>query len=257
MTVDRATLEAQLSGGLPADLVSELLDAYEELGSEYCLGHLRAALLAGGRFAEAAFRLLEQEIGGKHTPVGQPLPRMDALLQRLAQDRTHDRFMKIDIPRLLCTVYAIRNGRGIAHLSDDIDANRMDASLVLAVCSWVVAEFIRRYHGCLAEEAQAIVDELVERQVPIIADMDGVLRVLRPKMRYKDQILVLLYERAGTWVSAADLLAWTEYSNSTRFKNRLLRKLHKERLIEYRDDQCMITSLGVQYVETDLNVGLA
>ena len=61
-------------------LVDELLDAYEEAKRNYYLGGLRLSEVEGGRFAEAAFRMLQQETTGKFTPLGRQLPRTDQLI---------------------------------------------------------------------------------------------------------------------------------------------------------------------------------
>jgi len=42
-----------------------------------------------------------------------------------------------------------------------------------------LAEFVRLYHNVPADEAQAIVSDLVTRTSPAIQDFDGFLKVLR------------------------------------------------------------------------------
>ena len=66
-------------------LVDELLTAYEEAKNNYYLGGLRLSAVEGGRFAEAAFRLLQQETVGNFTPLGKTLPQTDKLIEQLEQ----------------------------------------------------------------------------------------------------------------------------------------------------------------------------
>jgi hypothetical protein len=115
---------------------------------------------------------------------------------------------------------------------------------------WIVAELIRVFHNVSTKDAQEAVDLLVERKLPIIWEHEGVKRVLA-KLGFPDQCLVLLYSESG-WVRIVKLLAWTEYSNSSTFKNTLLARLHKDRLIEYdaKNDRACLTSAGVREVET-------
>jgi hypothetical protein len=61
-STSRAVIHAGLAATLDSALVDELLDAYEEAKSNYYLGGLRLSAVEGGRFCEAAFRLLQQRV---------------------------------------------------------------------------------------------------------------------------------------------------------------------------------------------------
>jgi hypothetical protein len=80
-------------------------------------------------------------------------------------------------------VYDVRNSRDAAHLADGIDPNLQDASLVIGNIDWVLAEFVRLYHGVKADEARRIIEALVVRKVPIVQDFNGFLKVLSPSSR--------------------------------------------------------------------------
>lgn len=67
----RAVIEKQLAAKLDAKLVSELLNAHAGARRNFYLGGLRLAEVEGGRFCEAAFRLLEQISFGSFTPFKQ------------------------------------------------------------------------------------------------------------------------------------------------------------------------------------------
>jgi hypothetical protein len=64
----RATIETQLASKLDATLVKELLDAHAEAKRNFYLGGLRLSAVEGGRFCEAAFRLLQHITESKYTP---------------------------------------------------------------------------------------------------------------------------------------------------------------------------------------------
>jgi hypothetical protein len=38
---------------------------------------------------------------------------------------------------------------------------------------WVVAELVRIHHGVTADQAQAIIEDLVTREVPAVQEIDG------------------------------------------------------------------------------------
>ena len=56
----RAKRRAQLVASLDSQLVDELLEAHEEAKRDFYLGGNRLAEVEGGRFCDAAFRLLQQ-----------------------------------------------------------------------------------------------------------------------------------------------------------------------------------------------------
>src|SRR5437879_1379666 len=177
----RSTVEAQLAHHLDAKLVSELLEAHAEAKRNFYLGGLRLSEVEGGRFCEAAFRLLQSIAFWAYTPLGKSLDT-DKLIERLRSlpSATFVDAVRLHIPRALRLVYDIRNNRDAAHLADGIDPNLQDATLVVGVIDWVLAEFIRLYHNVSANKAQELVEETVTRSAPIVQDFKGFLKVLNP-----------------------------------------------------------------------------
>src|SRR5206468_8257346 len=135
----------------------------------------------------------------------------DKTIERLRQlpPAAHHDSIRLHIPRALRVVYDIRNKRDAAHLADDIDPNRQDATLVTSVLDWVLAEFVRLSHNVSADEAQRIIEELVTRQVPAIQDFAGFLKVLRPGLRASDHLLLLLYQRGHDGATLDELSGWS------------------------------------------------
>src|SRR5881296_3677417 len=160
-------------------LVSELIEAYVEAKRNYYLGGFRLSAVEGGRFCEAAFRMLQQRATRKFTPLGTHLDteKIVQVLGNIPATAQPDS-IRLHIPRALRVVYDVRNKRDAAHLADGIDPNLQDATLVISVLDWVVAEFVRLYHSVSADEAQRIVEGLVTRCTPAIQDFSGFLKVL-------------------------------------------------------------------------------
>jgi hypothetical protein len=84
----------------------------------------------------------------------------------------------------------------------------MDAVFVLTSCNWIMAELVRVFHNVPVAEAQGIVDELVERRVPLLWVGEDVRRVLDTKLSLRQQILLLLCTSPGK-TSTSDLKKWT------------------------------------------------
>ena len=147
------TVEQGLRNSLDASLVHELIEAYVEAKRNFYLGGLRLSEVEGGRFCEAAFRLLQAITTGKFVPLGKHLDTEKLISQLAALPMSsHSESIRIHIPRALRIVYDVRNKRDAAHLADGIDPNIQDATLVVSTLDWVLAEFVRLYHTVGANE---------------------------------------------------------------------------------------------------------
>lgn len=246
----RSIVQAQLASALPAKLVDELLEAHAEAKRNLYLGGLRLSEVEGGRFCEAAFRLLQQIAQGTFTPLGTQL-NTEQLIQQLSNLPTgsHPDAIRLHIPRALRLVYDIRNKRDAAHLADGIDPNLQDATLVTSVVDWVLAEFIRLYHNVSANDAQQLVNQIVTRAVPIVQDFNGFLKLLNPKLEAGDHCLVLLYQRGEHGATLDELLHWARPKMRSNLKTTLKRLAEQKDLIHFDGSRCFITRLGQQQVE--------
>jgi len=244
-------IRASLVAAYDPALVDELLAAYEEAKTNYYLGGLRLSAVEGGRFAEAAFRMLQQETTGKFTALGKTLPRTDKLIEQLEQlpSAAHAESVRLHIPRGLRVVYDIRNKRDAAHLGDNIDPNLQDATLVVSTLDWILAELVRLHHNVSADEAQKLVEELVTRVAPVVQDFDGFLKLLNPKLGATDQSLVLLYQRGATGAEYKELEEWVN-PRSRRNLRRTLHALVYDKAFAHRGgERYKITRAGQRDVE--------
>jgi len=248
----RATIEAQLASKLDGKLVHELLEAHSKAKRNYYLGGLRLSAVEGGRFCEAAFRLLEYETKNKKfTPLSKSLASTDKLmldLSNLDGSRFNDS-IRLHIPRSLRLVYDIRNKRDTAHLSDGIDPNLQDATLVIGVLDWVLAEFIRLYHNVPANEASKIVDGIVKRAAPIVQDFDGFLKILNPKLQVSEHCLVLLYRCGEDGATYEELDKWARPKMRANLRRTLTTLVDIKDHAHFDGDRYYITRFGELYVE--------
>jgi hypothetical protein len=247
----RTTIRASLVAVYDEKLVDELLDAYEEAKNNYYLGGLRLSAVEGGRFAEAAFRLLQQETTGAFDPIGKSI-KTDTIITTLARlpAGSHPDSVRLHIPRALRVVYDIRNNRDAAHLADGIDPNLQDATIVVAILDWILAEFVRLHHNVSADEAQRLVEELVTRKAPVIQDFQGFLKILNPELRASDQCLVLLYHCGAPGASYAELEQWVSPKSRTNLRRTLTALVHDKAFVHQSGDDYRITRRGQIDVET-------
>jgi hypothetical protein len=139
---------------------------------------------------------------------------------------------RILIPRMMLGLYDIRNNRGVGHAGADVNPSHMDATAVLYNAKWLMAELVRLLHTLSTEEATAIVDGLIEREVAWVWTHGDKKRVLSTGMTWKQQTLLLTLTEAGD-VAEADLFRWLEHPGLPSFRKDVLKQLHAARLIEY------------------------
>jgi hypothetical protein len=243
-------VRADLEKHFPKVLVTRLLDAYVELKQRFLLGHHEPSELNAGKFAEAVVRMLQQATSGTHTALGKSLPRMDKLLPSFLNFPVNDSY-RVHIPRVLNAIYDVRNKRGVGHLKGDVDPNLQDSTLLVSSADWILAELFRICFTTSHEEAKRIVDGLVQRPLPLVHEVNGVRRVLLPSLSQRDHVLALLASAEKGAMTFAELVASCEPKNTTDFRNRVLRTLHTERLIELRGEACTILPPGNQHVERE------
>jgi hypothetical protein len=146
-------------------------------------------------------------------------------------------------------VYDIRNKRDAAHLADGIDPNEQDATFVAAILDWVLAEFVRMYHGVSADAAQRIISDLVARRAPAVQNFNGFLKVLRKDLLVSDRVLVLLYERGSNGATFQQLSDWV-HPKMRKNLNRTLEQLEHDKLYVHSGDGIFqITITGMHEVE--------
>lgn len=249
-STSRAVIRDGLVATLDPGVVDELLGAYEEAKSNYYLGGLRLSAVEGGRFCEAAFRLLQQRAFGRFDPLGQQL-NADAVTKNLASlpAGTQPDSVRLHIPRALRVVYDVRNNRDAAHLGDGIDPNLQDATLVVGVLDWVLAELVRLHHNVTAEDAQRMVGDLVTRQAPVVQDFDGFLKVLRADLSASPRCLVLLYQRGNKGATYEELSDWVKPAMRRNLRRTLGALVHKKSWVHQAGDRYTITRTGQQEVE--------
>lgn len=249
-----------LKSKLPPELVDALLTSYDELKQNFYIGKHEPSELNGGKFCEACFRILQYETnGGTYTQIGVSVSDLIGKLrdfERLPATPTNESF-RIHIPRVLVTIYNIRNKRGVGHLGGDVNPNSADSSLLVACADWIMAELFRIHYQCSLEEAQNIVNAIIQRRLNLVHEIENIKRVLLPSLSARNQTLLILSSSYPNKVSVDDLVLWIEPSNKSRYQNEILQKLHKERLIEYnKPDWCTILPTGLSYVASQHSVWL-
>lgn len=243
---------AQIANGLKANLDGQLVDsllaAYSEAKEKFYLGGLRLSEVEGGRFCEAAFRVIEHAMTGTFTPLGREI-KSEKIIIAAENDTNLPDSLRILIPRTLRTIYGIRNKRNAAHLGDGIDPNTQDATFVVAALDWVLAELIRLNHSVKPDEAQRIIEDMVQRRAPAVQNFSGFLKILKPKLEVSDRVLLLLYERGAQRARYQELYDWVHPKMRKNLRRTLAKLEHDRALIHSSGDIFQITNAGMIEVE--------
>lgn len=231
---------AQALGQLPQGLRAELLAEFAKITTNYRERRWEAAELDGGRLCEVAYSILDGFTSAGNYPARASKPKYFESACKALENRTgYPDSARLTIPRILVGLYDVRNRRNVGHVGGDVDANHMDAELVLAMAKWIVAELVRLFHNTDVKTAADVVDALVDRTLPIIWEVDGIKRVLNTALSLTDQTLLLLYSETGA-VSDRDLAKYLEQDRLANYR-RVLDRLHKARAIEWNKVTGMVT----------------
>lgn len=240
---------------VPAAFRTRIVKQYVDLKSAYAEGKYDSCGTRAGKLAESMVRYLQDHLTGTYVPFGKAMTNLPDACNKLANaPATFPDSMRIMIPRALSFVYTLRNKRGIAHISGDIDANQIDAAVCMRISDWCLSELIRIVHTLSIEEAQGLLDSIATRHVPQIWSVGGRKRVLVDGLSYKDQTLLLLYADYDQGTPIEDLHDWTKHPHLGNYKRDVLSPLDSDVMIEYdRDNQIAIISpLGIKDVEERL-----
>lgn len=260
MSSDRKSAGSRkLLGLLPAELEAELRLALDTILRNYRERRWEPSELNGGKLCEVVITILQGFVKGAYRARAAKPPNMVTACQKMEQaGQQFPRSIRILIPRVLIALYEIRNNRGVGHTGGDVNPNHMDATVVVAMSKWVVAELVRLFHDVSTKEAAEIVESLVDRSIPVVWEVNGKKRILDPGLSYSDKTMLLLYHCSRA-VSDKELFRWVEHSNYSVYRRSVLGRGHRDKLLEYDESErtVQISPRGVEQVERALALHLA
>lgn len=241
---------------IPDGLRIPLFDAYNEIQKNYRETRWEPSELNGGKLCEIIYTIIKGYADGAY-PARPSKPRNMVLACQNMENENPSlpRSIRIQIPRMIMALYEIRNNRGVGYSGGDVNPNHMDANAVLYMSKWLMSELVRIFHNVDTIEASAIIDSLVERKFSLVWEVNGVKRILNESLSMKDKTLILLYHSKNT-VAESDLINWLEHSNPSVLRRDVLRKLHKDKFIEFDETKhaLHLSPKGIKYVEESIKL---
>lgn len=241
---------AHALSAVPAGLRNPLIAEYQSIVQNFLEHRWLPSELSGGRFSEIVYSILVGHAKKSYAAGPSKPGNFVEACRKLESNSGVPRSFQILIPRILPALYEIRNNRNVGHVGGDVDPNPMDSVAVVSMCSWIMAELVRVFHGLSISQAQLVVDALAENRIPIVwSDGGGVKRVLRPELKLKEQLLLLVASSVAD-VASRELIEWIEFDD-TAYVVKTIRALHAERLVEFtqRTDRVRILPPGAKFVQ--------
>lgn len=241
---------ASVLANLPPTLRQELISELNGVEQNYREARWKPAELDGGRLCEVVYSILKGHVDGKMPARASKPANFPQKCRDLEQAAGFPQSVRITIPRMLIALYELRNNRGVGHVGGEVDPNHMDATAVLAMSKWLVADVVRLFHNVDPKTATDLVDALIERDTPLVWEVNGRKRVLHTALSLRDRTLLLLHATPGA-VPEATIRAWVEAKNPTQYRRDIIERLHREKLVDYDGTARTVTlsPLGRDYVE--------
>jgi hypothetical protein len=237
-------------GTLPAGLRAELLETFFSVTRNFRESRWEPSELNGGKLCEVVYSILAGYVSGQYPArAKKPANMVNACrdLEKAGGDVPHS--VRVAVPRVLIALYDIRNNRGVGHVGGDVSPNHMDASVVLSMSKWLMAEMVRLLHDVQPAVAAEVIEALIDRELPLVWQVAGRKRVLDPLMKKKDKALAFLYSEVGP-LSVGQLAEWLE-QDARYVKRDVVKPLHDARLVEFYQQTNLVhlSPIGVRSAE--------
>lgn len=256
MSVSKNAVISAISPPLPSDIIIRLIDEYQHIKQQFFLRKFQPSELNGGRFGECVVRLIQYLDTGVYIPFGTYLGNTETILNHAYQNTALPETIRFYINRLVRVILDVRNKRDVAHVGGKVSPNYSDSLLICQCADWILTDIVREYHTCPIDAARQMVASINEVHIPIIAEIDGWIRIQDTTLDARKKTLVVLYYMKPNRVRDSDLAKWIEYLNVPRYRTTILKTLHVEALIHYAGGQCELLPLGVQFVEKNISMEL-
>jgi hypothetical protein len=257
MTVNIGT--TTIMNNLPKGLRDELFNTFNTILKNYHERKWEPTELNGGKLCEITYSILNGHVNGNFPQNAKKPSNMYIACQEFEKlpNSKYPRSIRIQIPRMMIALYEIRNNRGVGHIGGDVDPNSMDATAVLFMSKWIMAELIRIFHDVDVTTAKNTVDKIIEHTIPIIWKVDEKIRILRTDLSMREKTLLILYHMGGK-VDETDLVNWIEHTNPSIYRRDVLKKAHKDRQLEYDqiNSTAEISPKGIKWLEDNIDFSL-
>ncbi len=237
--------------------VSSVVQYFISSTQKFEQGDWDTSLSKAGKFIEATIKML-WIYTGKSLPIKQKDFKAGVFAQKIIDQVNTSEIsedgVRLEIPRASIFIYDITSNRGSRHDSDEIAPNEMDASTILPMCSWILAELVRftTKKSIDTEKAKKIIGSLIERKYPIFEEIDDRVYVDHKKFKSANECgLLILYK------VYPNRIAKNKFTDCLKRHNFKQSAIKFDRLSNYIDidkhDNILLRATGRQKAEEILN----
>lgn len=242
----KKTITAMLKDQFAAKYADAAVRHFQRMVEDYQKREWEDSITKAGRFVEAVLKAL-WEHAGEVVPTGKAFKAGNIIDQLAGKAAVRDS-LRLTIPRACRFVYEIASNRGARHDADEVEANEMDASAVLAACSWVLAEMVRySQKGLDLAVAKAVVDGVIKRKYPFMEEIDGRVYVDIANSAREAALLILwhIYPKRMSGETLVDLVVRHGYKRSNAEMG--VKRIRK--VVDDDNRNLRLRNLGVQEAE--------
>lgn len=246
MAFTAESLIQQLSAVVEASFARNAVESYVEMERRFLAGDWKPTELDAGRLCEAVSRALLQIDTGKVTHKDLPNAIQTALLD---QTKPHNLDWKdrYHIAKAIEVVYKFRSDRGPVHISATYSANYMDSMYVLHAGKWILAELLRLALKQSANQAAAVIEQLVQMEHSLVHELEGKPLVLASNITAGEEVLILLNHANGNRASKGQLISDANQKPDTT--RRAITTLNDRKEVRYAENgDVVLTPLGLKRV---------
>ena len=255
MSISKSQLIAALSQNIPHEILINLLNEYQQIKRQFVLRKFQPTELNAARFSECVIRLLEHLDTGQYTPFGTSI-NSERVINKIPNNSNLQDSIRFFIPKLTRITLDFRNKRDVAHVGGEVSPNYSDSIFVVHCTDWILTELVRLFYCCSINEAKQIVASINQVQIPIVAEIDGFIRIQDTTLKANEKVLVVLYYKQPNKVTDVNIAQWIRYKNVSRLKTDILSKLDSEAMIHYEHGMCSLLPKGAAYVEKNISLEL-
>jgi hypothetical protein len=197
-----------------------------EATGKYITEDFDGVALKAGKFVEAVTKALLVHCG-KPLPDNARKFKAGVELKALENLGAFSDTIRIVIPKACIFIYEIVNNRGGRHDSAGIDANEMDARVIIPLLSWILAEMVRFCSDASdTNAAMRLIDGITNKIYPFFEDIDGRTYVNLEKTGAPEVALLLLYSAYPKAVRRTDLIdSIVRHRHKTSAANMAVRRM--------------------------------
>jgi hypothetical protein len=202
---------AMLKAKFPAKHVDSALDHYGTMIGEFKKGEWEKSIVRAGKLVEAILKSLWVSCGNtvpkaKDFKVDHVIRELEKIPVATAEDS-----LRLTIPRACRFIYDIASNRGARHDPDEIDPNVMDASAVVSLCGWMIAEMLRNAQkGLDPAGARDLVLRLTQKTFPNLEEIGDRVYFHVTGLSARTAALLRLWHAHPRRVSQRELIQHTE-----------------------------------------------